>query len=119
MKTVKPSQLELVSPVEDAPLSEPEGGDVHPDAGPFLEQAACVVAMEDCRGDATEFDWRGDTDAVILHEQRPTAIYTNKFGEIIIRQQAAWDEDEDSFIYIRAENFNTFLDELTKRWRDG
>lgn len=51
-----------------------------------------------------DFDWNNDNDAVVLPEQPATACYRNPRGEIVIRQQAAWDQDEDSFILILPQN---------------
>jgi hypothetical protein len=57
------------------------------------------------------FNWVDD-DAVVLTEQPATAIYRNRENAIVIRQQASWDSDEDSFIFITEQNAMTFLDRL-------
>jgi hypothetical protein len=64
-----------------------------------------------------EFDWNTD-DSVILKEQRATAAYRNKVGELIIRQQAGWCDDRDTFVYISPENEVTFLEGVAKRARE-
>lgn len=68
--------------------------------------------------DVDGFDWESD-DAVILREQRATAAYRNKAGELIIRQRAGPLDDEDSFIYIASENAVPFMEALAKRAREG
>jgi hypothetical protein len=65
-----------------------------------------------------DFDWGAD-DSIILKEQRATAVYFNKCGEVIIRQQATWDQQDDTFIAITAENANAFMDGLADRIRKG
>lgn len=57
------------------------------------------------------FNWVDD-DAVVLTEQPATAIFRNRENAIVIRQQASWDSEEDSFIFITEQNAMTFLDRL-------
>ena len=64
-----------------------------------------------------DFDWAND-DAVILHEQRATAVYHNKFGGLVIRQEKSWDEESDPYVVIGAENAVTFMEALAKRARE-
>ena len=64
-----------------------------------------------------DFDW-GTDDSVVLHEQRATAVYQNRFGGLVIRQEKTWDEESDPFIVIGAENTVTFMEALAKRARE-
>ena len=50
--------------------------------------------------------------SVVLKEQPATAIYRNGENSIVIRQQAAWDRDEDSFVYTTEQNVMAFVDQL-------
>jgi hypothetical protein len=50
-----------------------------------------------------DFDWI-KTDCIVLREQRETAIYWNPYGNLVIRQRADWDEDNDPFLVICANN---------------
>jgi hypothetical protein len=68
--------------------------------------------------DSEDFNWNTD-DAVILREQRATAVYHNKIGELIVRQKAGWDEDEDTFIFVTEDNCNAFIDGIAARIRQG
>jgi hypothetical protein len=71
------------------------------------------------RADKDEFNWdSAEEDAVILREQRATAAYRNKAGELIIRQRASWDEERDTFVFISPENEVAFLEGLAKRARE-
>jgi hypothetical protein len=62
--------------------------------------------------DPDRFDW-ADEENIVLPEQRATAVYFNKAGELIIRQQAAWDDDGDSFIFVSKRFQDEFIDKLT------
>lgn len=63
-----------------------------------------------------DFDWDTD-DAVILKEQRATAVYHNKAGELIIRQRASWCDEGDTFVYVTPENVTAFLEAAAKKAR--
>jgi hypothetical protein len=63
------------------------------------------------RDDPDHFDWIHD-ESIVLKEQPATAIYRNRENSVIIRQQAAWDRDEDSFVFITEQNAMAFLDQL-------
>lgn len=81
----------------------------------FTDRAMARIAGEDADGhEADEFDWHSesDRDSVVLPEQRQTAIYFNRSGELVIRQEKAWDQEDDSFIYIGKANAQAFLDRL-------
>jgi hypothetical protein len=67
--------------------------------------------------DFDDFDW-GSDDSIVLHEQRATAVYQNRFGGLVIRQEKTWDEEHDPFIVIGAENAVTFMEALAKRARE-
>ncbi|BAQ18240.1 hypothetical protein [Methyloceanibacter caenitepidi] len=50
--------------------------------------------------DASEiFDW-SDDDSVCVHNQPATAVYANKYKQVVIRQEADWNEEHDQFVFI-------------------
>jgi hypothetical protein len=57
------------------------------------------------------FDWTHD-DAVVLREQPAVAVYTNPHNEVVIRQACAWDEDDDTVIFILPENARAVADAI-------
>jgi hypothetical protein len=59
----------------------------------------------------SDFDWLKIES--VLHEQRQTAIYWNADGDLVIRQRADWDEENDPFICICENNVGAFIDKLT------
>lgn len=131
-KTVSPKQLELTagktreelllataphidpeSPAFKASLEKIEKIELAEAAGAVLGSGYAFqeeVAEED-------FNWNTD-DSVILKEQRATAVYHNKLGELIIRQRAAWNDDRDTFVYVTPENVVAFLEGAAKRARE-
>jgi len=60
--------------------------------------------------DDSEFKWN-DRD-IVLREQRETAIYWNPNGDLVIRQRADWNETDDPFLVIGANNVFEFIDKL-------
>jgi hypothetical protein len=62
--------------------------------------------------DAEEINWFTD-DCVVLYEQPSTAIYFNRVGALVIRQEGRDGPDDDPFIIIAKNNIEEFLDRLT------
>jgi hypothetical protein len=81
-KAANPKQLDLAG---DLPPERIAAKEVLASASAILAQAA----------DPDEFDWNTD-ESIILREQRATAAYRNRLGELIIRQRAGWSDDGDS-----------------------
>jgi hypothetical protein len=125
VKPVKPSQLELEPHkasdreallLATAPHIDPNSPAYKAD----LAKVDAIATAERAREilDSEDFNWNTD-DAVILREQRATAVYHNKIGELIVRQKAGWDEEEDTFIFITEDNCNAFIDGIAARIRQG
>jgi hypothetical protein len=55
--------------------------------------------LVDGNEDEQDFNWCDDTNTV-LRERRETACYLNSFGEIVVRQRASWDREEDPWIFF-------------------
>ena len=47
-----------------------------------------------------DFDWAATNEDVILPEQRAIAVYTNNWGQAVIRQEKAWDDEDDTYVVI-------------------
>jgi hypothetical protein len=62
--------------------------------------------------DWTKFDWANDED-IVLREQQSIALYRNREGSLVIRQERRWDQEEDVIIIVTAGNIDTFIDRLT------
>jgi len=57
------------------------------------------------------FDWSGDS--VVLEEQLRVAVYIGERGDLVIRQRADWNQDEDTVVLIAPQNIMEFVDKLT------
>jgi hypothetical protein len=134
-KSVSPKQLELVTSkcredLAGAPHLYQESPAFKADPAKVDKIAADDTARGPIMGSGFAFGYRADIsdddfnwdsaeeDSVILREQRATAAYRNKAGELIIRQRAAWDEDRDTFVFISPENEVAFLEGVAKRARE-
>src|SRR5262245_16886548 len=66
--------------------------------------------------DPDDFDWDNpEEDSIVLREQRATAVYLNRAGDVIIRQRS-WPED-DAFVYIAPENAVAFMEGMAEKLR--
>jgi hypothetical protein len=92
--------------------AEPTSNPTLPMHLPVVEPPKPVKTDDDCH----DFDWYSpdDAESIVLVEQRRTAIYENKHHELVIRQQAGPCDDEDSFIYLSAENRQQFVRALCR-----
>ncbi|MDO8879149.1 MAG: hypothetical protein Q8M24_14750 [Pseudolabrys sp.] len=61
--------------------------------------------------DVKDFDWQ--SECVVVPEQMRTAAYFNEEGDFVIRQERAWNQEEDSLIFIAKANIDSFIDRLT------
>jgi hypothetical protein len=130
-KPVTPKQLELTAGktreeliLATAPHIDPESPAFKADLKKVekieMEEAArAVLGKADPRPDRDfdDFDWATD-DSVVLQEQRATAVYQNRFGGLVIRQEKTWNEESDPFIVIGPENNVTFMEALAKCARE-
>ena len=61
--------------------------------------AQAIVKVSERVVDDENFDWSSD-DSVVLNDRPSTAIYHNKYGQIVIRQEATWNADEDHTLLL-------------------
>src|SRR3712207_7449439 len=43
---------------------------------------------------ASEEFWEPENGDILLHEQRALAVYENQWGEVTLRQEKLWDEED-------------------------
>jgi hypothetical protein len=60
-----------------------------------------------------EFSW-SDKESVVVPRQDAIAVYRNSDGNIVIRRQRDWDEEEDSFIIIDRRHGPLVIDAIAK-----
>lgn len=61
-----------------------------------------------------DFDWNEDDECVLIPSVSAIAVYLNPKGNVVIRQQASWNEEGDSFVILPSEA----VPKLIKRLRD-
>jgi hypothetical protein len=85
-----------------------------PNVSPAVANVSVNVSSAGAQSqkDDDEFNWGSDS-SVALRGQRATAVYFNRFDELVIRQEAGPNDCEDSFVYISSVNIQEFLDRLT------
>jgi hypothetical protein len=79
-----------------------------------VAQAKLPVVIPQTEESTSEFNWIEDADDIILPEQRAVAVYWNKQGSLIIRQEKAWCDEDDQFVVVEKANVNVFIDRLTE-----
>jgi hypothetical protein len=92
MNKVNPSLFEKPVPVEEKP--------------PII-----VSAPVYSNGRRDDWCWRDNPD-VVIHEQPRTAVYSNPYGSVVIRQEAAWDAEDDAYVYFTPSNIPTLIKSL-------
>ncbi|MGM4992696.1 hypothetical protein [Tardiphaga sp. 841_E9_N1_2] len=80
-------------------------------AAAFVERLAQHVAPPISNSD--DFKWDAEANpSVVCPEQRSLAIYTNPFGQAVIRQERSWDEEDDTWICISKSHLQDVIDRL-------
>jgi hypothetical protein len=55
-----------------------------------------------------------ESDSLVLPSQPAIAVYTNRYEQIVIRQEASGFQDEDHFVYICPQHLDTLIVRLRK-----
>ncbi|WP_368507889.1 hypothetical protein [Bradyrhizobium lupini] len=115
-RPVTPKQLNLDAEMtREEMLIQSLAAPIHLESPKFKEDLAKIdrIAAENSEREATydAFDWSNDP-SVVLQGQRATAIYRNKWGHLVVRQEKTWDEESDPFFVISRENCDSFLDHV-------
>jgi hypothetical protein len=62
--------------------------------------------------DTARFDWGSGNEDVLIHEQPATAIYWNPRGQVVIRQEAGWNDDSDPYLFFGPRNLPALIAKL-------
>ncbi|WP_442580571.1 hypothetical protein ACSBOB_00770 [Mesorhizobium sp. ASY16-5R] len=73
---------------------------IPPATRPEGDPAPLGTVDETAPDTADRFDWNSD-DSVLIGEQLATAVYRNRAGGIVIRQEARSFDEDDNFIVLR------------------
>jgi hypothetical protein len=64
-----------------------------------------------------EFDW-GDKESVVVKSQDAIAVYANPDGDIVIRRQQSWQDNEDVWIVVSRGQVRRVIEALEKVLRE-
>ena len=86
----------------------------------FKDEPQPVIAIEDSADPDPEWemDWIHGQE-VIIQEQRAVAVYRNEKDGIVIREERAWDQDEDRTIVLATPEAVRALIDALKRELGG
>jgi hypothetical protein len=98
---IENDKLHLVSAVE---ADHAERDQEHPQANERLLASAATTRDEDV--------WRGDNPDMVIPSQPAIQMYFNDHRQVVIRQEAAWNDDEDSYVFLAIENIDRFIAKL-------
>lgn len=78
-----------------------------------VDQIGREMAGEtDDKPQGVQFDWHLSRDSVVLPSQQAVAIYWNPDGDLVLRQEATWDRDDDDQIIIPIGSVGILIDRL-------
>jgi hypothetical protein len=55
-----------------------------------------------------QFSW-AENESVAVREQPSIAVYQNNHGQVVLRRERSWDEEDDCFIPVAKENVLTIV----------
>jgi len=65
----------------------------------------------------TDFDWTSK-DAVAVNQQDAIAVYSNDNGDVVIRRQKDWNEEEDSVIVLAPAYVRQFVEAVERTFKE-
>jgi hypothetical protein len=85
-----------------------------PTAPPIKSEGDAVVRTNqicDASNDGN-FKWEPENADVLLPAQQALAVYINPWGQIVMRQEAYWNEDDDSYVIIGTQHVPALIKKL-------
>jgi hypothetical protein len=68
-------------------------------------------------GSQNGFDWT-DNKAVAVNQQDAIAVYANENGEVVIRRQKDWNEDDDSIIVVAPAYVRQLVEAIERTFKE-
>jgi hypothetical protein len=65
-----------------------------------LETLALRAEQAEAAAQEDDFKWAPENEDVVVAEQRATAVYVNTWQQAVIRQERAWNDEDDTFICV-------------------
>ncbi len=59
-----------------------------------------------------DFEWSAENEDVVQHSVQGVAAYINQYGNITLRQERNWDEDQDTIVVLTLESARRLAEKL-------
>ncbi|GAO79525.1 MULTISPECIES: hypothetical protein [unclassified Sphingopyxis] len=59
-----------------------------------------------------DFEWNAENEDVVQHSVQGVAAYINAYGNITIRQERNWDEDQDTIVVLTVDSARGLAEKL-------
>jgi hypothetical protein len=59
-----------------------------------------------------EFEWSAQNEDIVQHSVQGVAAYINQYGNITIRQERGWDENEDTIVVLTIDSARRLAEKL-------
>jgi hypothetical protein len=97
----------------DQPANTPTQTDMPTAPTIKSEEDAVVRTNQICdAGDNRKFKWEPENEDVLTPAQQALAVYINAWNQIVIRQEAYWNENDDSYVFIGAQHVPALIKKL-------
>jgi hypothetical protein len=60
-----------------------------------------------------DFDW-SDRDCVVVKSQDAVAVYANNDGDLVIRRERSWNEEDDTLIVISRQHVRRIIEAMER-----
>ncbi len=59
-----------------------------------------------------DFEWSAENEDIVQHSVQGVAAYINVYGNITLRQERGWDDNEDTIIVLTLESARRLAEKL-------
>jgi hypothetical protein len=59
-----------------------------------------------------DFEWSAQNEDIVQHSVQGVAAYINQYGNITIRQERGWDEDQDTIVVLTVDSARRLAEKL-------
>ncbi|HEY0313624.1 MAG TPA: hypothetical protein VGC56_14175 [Allosphingosinicella sp.] len=59
-----------------------------------------------------DFEWSAANEDIVQHSVQGVAAYINQYGNITIRQERGWDDDQDTIVVLTVESARRLAEKL-------
>ena len=62
----------------------------------------------------TDFNWQDNEEAIVIPRQDAIAVYANPDGDVVIRRERDWNEQDDVFIVINRKCVHSVIEAMER-----